>query len=45
MGFKGNKEWLDCCAAGEHAHAILSISDENYRDVGWMSWPDWLRKM
>ena len=39
---KNWKEWKAWCKGGHRPVYIPSHPDREYRDQGWVSWPDWL---
>jgi hypothetical protein len=42
LKLKIQKEWFAWCKAGKRPPNIPSAPHRTYRDVGWISWPDWL---
>jgi len=36
------QEWRYWCTSGQRPEDIPSDPEKNYRDRGWVSWPDWL---
>jgi hypothetical protein len=42
LGLKGWKEWQALSKSGQRPSDIPAAPDKTYRDVGWVSWPDWL---
>ena len=39
---KNTKDWWKWCKSGQRPSGIPSHPDREYRDHGWVSWPDWL---
>jgi superfamily II DNA or RNA helicase len=49
LGLKSHTEWLEYCKGnlqgkGKKPDDIPSNSDSTYKETGWISWGDWLRK-